>query len=125
MTKLQTLHSFFSSFGLPAYEENSIFAPDVVPTMPYITYGITLSSFDNGDVTLPCSVWYRDYDWKKPEEKANEISKAIGYGGKLIKVDEGYVWFKQPVTVQPMGDPSDDLVKRMYINITAEYLTAD
>lgn len=126
MTKMQALYTFFSSFGLPAYEENSIYSPDVAPTMPYITYSVNTDSFGGGDIGLTCSVWYRSTSWKDLESKADEIAKKIGYGGIILTIDNGYIWLKRgsPFT-QSMGDPSDDLVKRKYINISAEYLTAD
>jgi len=125
MTKMQTLYSFFSSFGIPAYEENSIYSSKVAPQMPYITYTVTTDSFGGGDVPISCSIWYRTTSWKEPEQKSDEISAAIGYEGKVIKADDGYVWLKRgsPFS-QNMADPSDDLVKRKYINIMAEYLTA-
>lgn len=42
MTKAAALHSFFSGFGLTAYEENSV--PDDA-VFPYITYSLTTDSF--------------------------------------------------------------------------------
>ena len=43
MTAEQTLHSFWSSFGLTAYDENSV--PDDA-VLPYITYSVSYDSFD-------------------------------------------------------------------------------
>jgi hypothetical protein len=47
-------------------------------------------------------------------------------GGKTLPCDGGAIWIKRgsPFS-QNMGDPNDDLVKRKYINITAEFFTAD
>ena len=55
-----------------------------------------------------------------------EISQRISRGGKIIPCDGGAIWLKrgQPFA-QNMGDESDDLIKRKYLNITAEYMTAD
>jgi hypothetical protein len=46
-------------------------------------------------------------------------------GGKIIKCDGGRIWIKrgQPFA-QNMGDESDDLIKRKYLNVTIEYFTA-
>ena len=126
MTKMQALNSFFSSFGIPAYEENSIYSEKVAPQMPYITYNVVTDSFGGGEVTLSCSIWYRSPSWKEIEEKADEMSVVIGYGGKTIPADGGYIWLKRGSPfAQSMEDPSDDLVKRKYISIMAEYLTAN
>ena len=51
MTAEQTLHSFWSSFGLTAYDENSV--PDDA-VLPYITYSVSYDSFDN-NVSLTAS----------------------------------------------------------------------
>ena len=52
MTKAEALHSFYSSFGLTAYEENSV--PDDAE-FPYITYNITTDSFVNTNQKSPMS----------------------------------------------------------------------
>ena len=57
---------------------------------------------------------------------AVEISKKIGASGKKIAVDGGGIWIKrgQPFA-QNMGDESDDLIKRKYINISIVFITQD
>jgi hypothetical protein len=47
-------------------------------------------------------------------------------GGKIIKCDGGRIWIKrgQPFA-QNMGDESDDLIKRKYLNLTFEFMTAN
>lgn len=125
MTKTAALHNFYSSFGLTAYEENSVPTGDDTPEYPYLTYNVITDSF-GGEVALNCSLWYRGYSWLKANAKAEEISAAIGMGGKMLPCDGGAIWIKRgsPFS-QNMGDPSDDLVKRKYINLTAEFFTAD
>ena len=54
MTKAAALHSFYSSFGLTAYEENSV--PDDAE-FPYITYNITTDSFGNYSTARTFSLW--------------------------------------------------------------------
>ena len=58
--------------------------------------------------------------------KAEEVSQKISRGGKIIPCDGGAIWLKrgQPFA-QNMGDENDDLIKRKYLNITAEFITAD
>ena len=122
MTKAAAIYQFWNSFGLTAYEENT------VPTdaaFPYITYQLVTDSFDR-EIPLTASLWYRSENWTTINAKAEEISQKISRGGKIISCDDGAIWLKrgQPFA-QNMGDESDNLIKRKYLNITAEYLTAD
>ena len=122
MTKAAAIYQFWSGFGLTAYEENT------VPTdaaFPYITYQLVTDSFDR-EIPLTASLWYRSESWTTINAKTEEISQKISRGGKIISCDGGAIWLKrgQPFA-QNMRDESDDLIKRKYLNITAEYLTAD
>ena len=122
MTKAAAIYQFWSSFGLTAYEENT------VPTdaaFPYITYQLVTDSFDR-EIPLTASIWYRSESWTAINAKTEEISQKISRGGKVIPCDGGSIWMKrgQPFA-QSMGDESDGLIKRKYLNITAEFMTAD
>ena len=122
MTKAAAIYQFWSSFGLTAYEENT------VPTdaaFPYITYQLVTDSFDR-EVSATASLWYRGESWTDINAKTEEISQKISRGGKILSCDGGAIWLKrgQPFA-QNMGDESDDLIKRKYINITAEFMTTD
>ena len=122
MTKAAAIYQFWNSFGLTAYEENSV--PDDA-TFPYITYQLVTDSFDR-EIPLTASIWYRSESWAGINAKTDEISQKISRGGKIIPCDGGAIWMKrgQPFA-QNMGDESDDLIKRKYLNITAEFMTAD
>ena len=122
MTKAAAIYQFWSSFGLTAYEENT------VPTdaaFPYVTYQLVTDSFDR-EVAATASLWYRSESWTAINAKTEEISAHIGLGGKTIKCDGGRIWIKrgQPFA-QNMGDESDDLIKRKYINISIVFITQD
>ena len=122
MTKAAAIYQFWSGFGLTAYEENT------VPTdaaFPYITYQLVTDSFDR-EVPVTASIWYRSESWTDINAKTEEISQKISRGGKIIPCDGGAIWLKrgQPFA-QNMRDESDDLIKRKYLNITAEFMTAD
>ena len=122
MTKAAAIYQFWSGFGLTAYEENT------VPTdaaFPYITYQLVTDSFDR-EIPLTASLWYRSESWTAINSKTEEISQTISRGGKIITCDGGAIWLKrgQPFA-QSMGDENDNLIKRKYLNITAEFMTAD
>lgn len=126
MTKASAIYQFWASFGLDTYEENSVYQMDEVPKFPYLTYEFNSDSFGDGSIALSASLWYRTTSWVNANEKAEEISKEIGMGGIFIKCDGGYIWIKRgsPFS-QSMGDASDNMVKRKYINISAEFFTVD
>ena len=122
MTKAAAIYQFWSGFGLTAYEENTV-PEDAV--FPYITYQLVTDSFDR-EVAATASLWYRGESWTAINAKTEEISKKIGASGKKIAVDGGGIWIKrgQPFA-QNMGDESDDLIKRKYINISIVFITQD
>ena len=123
MTKEAALYNFWSMFGLPAYEENSVPSGEDGAEFPYITYQVVTESFGN-DVAMAGSVWYRSTSWKEANAKAQEISNVLGSGGVTLACDGGIIWLRRGVPfAQSMGDDSDDLIKRKYINITAEFIT--
>lgn len=125
MTKMQALYSFFSSFGIPAYEENSIYSADVALPLPYITYNVSTASFLSGDIPISASIWYRSTSWKDISDKSDEVSNALANGGIQIPCDDGFVWLKKSngTFAQMTGDPSDSFIKRVILNISAEYIT--
>lgn len=130
MTKAVAIYQFWNSFGIKAYEENTVIDADeegnpVEPTFPYITYQLVTDSFDR-EVAATASLWYRGESWTSINAKTEEISAHIGLGGKIIKCDGGRIWIKrgQPFA-QNMGDENDDLIKRKYLNLTFDFLTAN
>lgn len=122
MTKEAAIQRFFSQF-LPAYEENTV--PDWAE-MPYITYNLATGDILSGENPLSCSLWYKDNSWITINEKTREISEKIGLGGITLKCDGGVIWLKRGTPfAQSMGDANDDKIRRKYINLTAEFITAD
>ena len=130
MTKAAAINEFWNGFGLKAFEENTLLDMDengqeIKPEFPYITYQLVTDSFDR-EVAATANIWYRTTGWKAINAKTEEISRYIGGGGRLIDCDGGFIWLKRGSPfAQNMGDESDDLIKRKYINVTVEYMTAN
>lgn len=122
MDKWQALQSFWSGYGIPAYDENSVFSGANAPTMPYITYEAAIGDISS-DVLLSASLWYKSTSWAAISQKAEEISADIE-GGKVVPYDNGVLWIKkgQPFA-QRMSEPSDDKVRRMYLNLEVQFLS--
>lgn len=121
MNKSQIIQKFWSSFGLPAYDQYTV--PQDAQ-MPYITYSVSESDLDY-PVPLTASLWYRSQSWEDIELKSYEISKQISRGGRVYPLNEGYLWiYRGSSFAQRMSD-TDDTVRRIVLNITAEFLSAD
>lgn len=126
MTKASALYNFFSSFDIEAYEETLVPTGEEAPKFPYLTYQLVTDSFDN-EVLIPVSLWYRsEASLLALNSKTEEISQRIGRGGVFLDCDGGKIWIKRGSPfAQTMSDPEDNTIRRKYINITAEFLTAD
>ena len=121
MTKNKALYAWFNEGAIPFYRASSV--PDDV-VMPYGTYEYIDSAFDLGEVGLTVNLWFRTESEAIPDEKAQELSKRIGYGGVTIPCDGGYIWLKRGSPFcQSLKYEEDNNIKRRYINLTAEYLT--
>lgn len=119
MNKSQALQKFWSSFGIPAYDQYTV--PQTAK-MPYITYSVSEADFGY-PVSLTASIWYRSQSWEQVTLKSYEIAKALSLGGKILKIDDGGIWiYKGSPFSQRMSD-TDDTVRRIVLNITAEFFT--
>lgn len=123
MDNLKTLHDFWSSFGLKAYDENTV--PDDAMAAnggKYITYSVATAYF-NEPVALSASIWYKSTSWAEITQKADLIGERIGLGGTVIKSDDGYLWIKRGTPFSQRMSDEDDTIRRIYLNIEAEYFT--
>jgi hypothetical protein len=123
MTKNGALYDFFSSFGIPAYEENAVYDLEAPPSFPYLTYQGITDSFGN-TVMLNVSLWYRSTSWADCNAMTETISQTIGNGGKILPYDDGAILVKRTTPfAQNMSDPSDDMIKRKFISLNVEFLS--
>ena len=127
MTKAEALFDFWSRFGLPAYEEHAIpskkdaYAPDY----PYLTYEVKTDRF-GVTVPLTASLWYRSASWKAANEKEREISEYIGSDGIFLDCDGGALWIcRGEIFASRKGDSSDEMIRRIDINVSVEFWTED
>ena len=120
LNKSQALQAFWEGFNVPAYDENTV--PENA-TYPRITYTYAEDDFER-PVALSASLWDRSYSWARVDTLKNAIRTAIGYGGTLIECEGGKIWLKTGAPfAQRMGD-EDDAIRRIYINIEAEFLAS-
>lgn len=119
----QAFQNFWESFGIDAYDENTVPTGNLRPELPYITYNVVVSYF-NRPTMVHASVWYYGTSWKPITEKMKEIEAVFDNGGKFIECDNGAIWMKKGRPfAQRMSDPND-MIRRFYINVEAEFITA-
>lgn len=122
MDKSQAIQGFWSSFSIPAYDSRTV--PDDATT-PYITYDVSTGAL-NSMLVMTANVWYRSTSWATISQKVDEIAAKLGRNGYYsAKVDGGYLWMTQGTPfAQRMDDPDDDMIRRYYLQVNAEFLTA-
>lgn len=119
MDKVQTLHTFWSGFGLKAYDENSV--PDTAK-LPYITYESSVDSFGNF-IALTANLWYRSSSWSEITAKEQEIADFITRGGRMINYDGGAMWIQRASPwAQRLPEANDDMIRRIVLNYTIEFM---
>lgn len=122
MTKAQAIYQFWASFGLKAYDTQSV--PDSA-VLPYITYETSTGAI-GAQMTLTGNVWYRSTSWKDVSNKVDEIAKKIAEMD-AVKIDDGYMYVTIPETTpfaQRLSDPSDDMIKGNTLSVNFEFLTS-
>jgi len=82
----QTLKTFFSSFGLPAYTTESV--PDEV-VLPYITYQLVEPEW-NQQANMYAQIWYPQRQLADLLTTADQIVEAIGEGNNF-DIDGGHI----------------------------------
>lgn len=121
MDRTQALNFFWSGYGLTAYDEQTV--PDGAQ-MPYITYETVVGDLDT-QVALTGSLWYRSTSWQEITAKMEAIYADIGRGGKVVHYEGGILWVTRGSPfAQRITEPNDDTVRRYYMNITAQYISA-
>lgn len=126
MNKWETQNAFWSSFGIPAYDEQTAFTDGDEPAYPHLTYEAMIGVMGQ-TMRTAANLWYRSSSWKEISDKADEILKRIS-DGVLIRCDGGYWWVTLPESTpfaQRLAAGSEDtIIKRIYITVDAEFLVA-
>lgn len=123
MTKNAAIHQFFSSFGLNAYPSASVpTSGDEMPEFPYLTYSVPTSS-DMDVVSCDASLWYRTESWLEINAKVEQISQTIGRSYLLECDDGGIIVRKGTPFAQPMGDDTDNMIKRKILSFELTFVT--
>ena len=122
MDKWQSQQEFWGSFSVPAYDELTTLEDE--PTYMHITYQAVAGVMDQTAV-VSASIWDYSMSWDAISQKAEEILHALS-GGRIIKVDGGYAWFRLPegTPFAQRMDSGAENSKRIYLSVEVEFLTA-
>lgn len=125
MNKYQALQYFWASFGWSAYNENTV--PDDALERngnKYITYESATDSYGE-ELLLSASLWQRSTSWTEIHAKAEEISEYIEtHFPPEIPVDGGFLRIRKASPFATDSADDDDTIRRIRLNIYAEFLTA-
>ena len=119
MDKEQAYYSLWSSFGVPAYDENRV--PEEAG-YPRITYQVITDGIDS-PVYPMATLWKKTTSWTWLDAKAKEIGDYIE-DMSPIPVNEGYMNVtKGSPFAQRRSDPADSTVLGYMFNLGVEFLT--
>lgn len=125
MDNWQAQHAFWSSFSWPAYDDQTTFTEDDLPAYPHITYESADGDF-GAQTQIAVHLWNRSESWAAIKRKAAEIKAALVGGGVKLNTDDGQIWLTIPDRIafsRPFATgSSDELVQRIMINVSAEFL---
>lgn len=121
MTVREALFRFWSSFSVPAFEENSVPSGEDFPGFPYITFPMVKSNFGD-DSHIFVSVWTHSSSWEQAVSISDQVEEALKEGGICLGYDGGMVWVSSgsPFS-RGTGDPNDDQVKRMLLDVVLHF----
>ena len=125
MNKTQAIHQFWSGFGIPAWDENTVPDDALIRGEKYIAYSVSTGSLDDV-LNLSGKIWDTNTNtWEYVETKAQEISYSIAtMNPPTMQIDNGrlYITEGRPFS-QRIPNPNEN-VRGVLINIQAEFLTA-
>ena len=132
MNKQQAYNAFWRSFGVLAFEENSVPDDETINALiasgvasskyPYITYQVIVD--DIGNAIYPtASIYDHSSSWQTVDELSAVISERI-QGMNTIKLDNGRMFVtKGRPFAQHLSEDGDPYMKRIVLNLGIEFFT--
>jgi len=127
MDKEQALHHFWSQFGVPAFDQNTVpdekdFEDMGLSPYPRITYEVGVDNIEAQRI-LNASIWDRSSSWSGVTQICHRVEATLGLGGQTIPYEGGMLWVKRGMPfAQRMGD-TDDSIRRIALNIEVEFIS--
>lgn len=132
MNKEQAYNSFWSGFGVLAFEENSVPDDKTIQSLidaglaeakyPYIAYQVITD--DLGHPVYPmASIYDRSTSWKRITDLKNVISEHIK-NMTTIKLDNGRMFITKGSPFAQQQLESEDMnIRRIILNLQVEFFT--
>lgn len=132
MNKEQAYNSFWSGFGVLAFEENSVPDDKTIQSLidagvakakyPYIAYQVITD--DLGHPVYPmASIYDRSTSWKRATDLKNEISEYIQQMN-TIKLDNGRMFITKGSPFAQQQLESEDMnIRRIILQLGVEFFT--
>ena len=120
LNRWQAQYTFWSSFGLPAYEQNSV--PDARDiTYPYITYEV-VGAPPISNTFINVSIWTRSSSPRIAMSIADKIFERFKSGEAEIKYNGGgFFMTPEDNFIQIMDDNSDKSIKRAILSLVIHW----
>ena len=119
LDKWSAQNVYWSSFGLPAYQEQTV--PENAK-MPYLTYQPVNGQL-GGVMNASASLYYVGTSWKTIMQEVDQMEKAID---RQIIIDGGIMKVRKPISnfAQPMPESGDTKkIRRMLLTVEIEFLS--
>ena len=111
---------YWSSFGLPAYQENTV--PDEKrDKYPYLTFQMVNGQL-GGTLTASANLYYKSTSWSAIIQEVNQMEKVVD---RQIFVEGGIMKVRKPLAnfAQPASEQADKSIRRMLLTVEIEFLT--
>lgn len=132
MNKQQAYNAFWRSFGVLAFEENTVPDDKTIQALidaglakskyPYITYQVLIDNLDN-EVFPTASIYDKSTSWETADLLSNEIMRKIT-DMNTIELDEGRMFITTGTPfAQHMDEQEDSSIRRIVLNLGVEFFT--
>jgi len=118
MDREQALNDFWNSFGVKAYDVNTV--PDNAPDKK-IAYEVVINDFGNPTASV-AYVYDRSTSWKSVTDILHLIDERLKYGGVIVPFDNGTIWIQKASPFAQRLDGENDMIRKIVINVQVEYL---
>ena len=125
MSILESFEQFvLDRLGLAAYPDSLV--PDGTmrskPSYPYVTYDLPCASLF-GQSAARMDLWFRTASKTTAATKLTSVINAVPEGGLFYNFTGGAMWIKRGSPfAQLTQDTSDELVHRIFTNLTVEFI---
>lgn len=129
MTRGAAIRQWFNALipGVPAYPETAVpskaYGDDEDVAFPFLTYSGGNTVFGE-ETSYTVNLYFYTEDEAVINAAETAIYNKMKDGGALIHSDEGTFWMKPGSPFSQPVDEQDNRLKRRYINITQERISA-